>query len=153
MTYEFIQAALTNLISFTAIAGFGGIALHAIWTSHCNWMQTYCPPVAPYLALHDPELLPDETEIIVPTLPPLESPNPQPQPESDLWEGAVDTLPSVLPLKPVSRHFSPVLALPQVLEEQSAPKPATKPVAKRGGKPKAQPVSHKRPRTRKTKAA
>jgi hypothetical protein len=47
MSYETIQTALTALINVTAIAGFGGIALHAFWTSHCNWMAEYCPPVAP----------------------------------------------------------------------------------------------------------
>lgn len=73
MTYEFIQAALTNLISFTVIAGFGGCLAHYLWTSHTTWMATYCPPVAPY----SPELLPDETEIIVPTLLPLETSLPQ----------------------------------------------------------------------------
>lgn len=45
MTYELIQAALTNLITFIAIAGFGGIITHAFWKHHINWMKTYCPPV------------------------------------------------------------------------------------------------------------
>jgi hypothetical protein len=46
MSYELIQAALTALINVTAIAGFGGIAIHAIWLHHRNWMAEYCPPVA-----------------------------------------------------------------------------------------------------------
>lgn len=45
--YDLIQSALTATIESVAIAGFGGIALHAFWTSHCNWMAKYCPPVAP----------------------------------------------------------------------------------------------------------
>ena len=48
MTYELIQAALTNLITFTAIAGFGGIITQAFYTSHRRWLCAYCPAVAPY---------------------------------------------------------------------------------------------------------
>lgn len=82
--YDFIQSALTSLIQVVAIAGFGGCLAHYLWTSHTNWMATYCPPVAPY----SPEL-PHRTEIIVPTLPPLETSLPQPeQPQSQTCEWA-----------------------------------------------------------------
>jgi hypothetical protein len=45
MSYELIQAALTALINVTAIAGFGSIAVHAIWQQHRNWMAEYSPAV------------------------------------------------------------------------------------------------------------
>ena len=34
--YDLIQATLTNLIQFIALAGFGGIALHAIYKQHAE---------------------------------------------------------------------------------------------------------------------
>jgi hypothetical protein len=40
-----IQDLLTLAIEVTASAGFGGITLHAIWSHHCKWMATYCPPL------------------------------------------------------------------------------------------------------------
>lgn len=46
--YDLIQSALTASIEFIAIAGFGGIAVHAIWSQHCKFMTDFCPPVAPY---------------------------------------------------------------------------------------------------------
>lgn len=45
---EFAQAFLTAAIEVVAIAGFGGILLHALHSSHCKWLTTYCPPVKPY---------------------------------------------------------------------------------------------------------
>jgi hypothetical protein len=43
---EALQNLLTVAIEVVAIAGFGGITLHAIWSSHCNWMREYCPAIA-----------------------------------------------------------------------------------------------------------
>ena len=43
-----IQHILTLAIEVFAIAGFGGIFLHALYTHHQRWMQEHCPPVEPY---------------------------------------------------------------------------------------------------------
>jgi hypothetical protein len=45
---ETLQSLLTIVIEATAVLGFSGIAAHALFTSHCNWQATYCPPVAPF---------------------------------------------------------------------------------------------------------
>lgn len=42
---ETLQNLLAIAIEVVAVAGFGGIVLHAIWSSHCKWMKEYCPPV------------------------------------------------------------------------------------------------------------
>ena len=44
---ETLQNLLTIAIEATAIIGFGGIALHAFWSSHCKWMAEYCPTIEP----------------------------------------------------------------------------------------------------------
>lgn len=127
MTYELIQAALTNLITFTAIAGFGGCIARAIWTSHRNWMRTYCPPVAAYT----PDTQAEETKVDN-TLESPDIPSRTEQPAiADLWEGEGEMQPQ--PQRLSSRHFSPILALPAAREL-----PALKAATKRGRKPKAQ---------------
>ncbi len=122
--YDLAQATLTNLIQVIAIAGFGGCILHYFWQQHTTWMATYCPPVTAYTPDTQVEQLPDETEIIVPTLPPLETSLPQPEPEEDVWEGAVE--PAIQPQRRLEvRHFSPILALPPAQEQAvvNLPKP------------------------------
>jgi hypothetical protein len=108
MMYELIQSALTATIQAIAIAGFGGCLAHAIWTSHTNWLATYCPPVAPY---QEPEPQPE--------------PQPQdlPEPEDeDIWEDAVQ--PATFARRLEVRHFSPVLALPPAKEAmENLPQP------------------------------
>jgi hypothetical protein len=42
-----MQDLLTLVFDVIAITGFGGIALHAFWSHHCQWMATYCPPLKP----------------------------------------------------------------------------------------------------------
>ena len=66
--YDLIQSALTAATEIIAIAGLTGIAAHAMWKQHTNWMSSYCPAVAP--------CTPDvqaEGEIA--------TPEPQPEPE------------------------------------------------------------------------
>lgn len=70
---EALQNLLTIAIETVAIAGFGGIALHAIWSSHCNWMNEYCPPVKPF---EEPVI-----EDSAPTPEPIADPTPAPTPE------------------------------------------------------------------------
>lgn len=118
MNYEFVQAALTAAINVTAIAGLTGIIAHAFWTSHYNWMTEHCPPVAPYTEEQPkPELLPDETETIVPTLPPLSSPNPQPQPEEDPWFLEIDEQIHQVATK-LTPVVKPILMLPPSKPQQ-----------------------------------
>lgn len=88
--YDLIQATLTAAIEFTAVAGLTGMAAHAIWKQHANWMTAYCPSVKPYT--------PDtETEEVATT-------EPQPAPEiparalrcgvaqiADPWEAPITT--------------------------------------------------------------
>lgn len=122
---ETLQNLLTFAIEFVAIAGFTGIIAHAFYAQHIRWLQTYCPPVAPYTP---------DTQVEVP------------QPiEEDVWEGEVEPT-KVVSYSPVSRHFSPQLALPPSSE-------GAKPTAKKTRKTPANPKAPAKSRTRKRKAA
>lgn len=131
--YDLIQATLTNLIEFTALAGFAGITVHAMWKHHTNWMATYCPPVQPYTP---------DTQVEVEALAPIE-PALDPQPElikpqqfiatEDIWKLPITSSPArywVRQEEPVK----PVLML--------MPAHSEKPVTPRGRKP-AQPKTTK----------
>jgi len=54
--YDFIQSALTAATEVIAIAGITGIAAHAVWKQHTNWMSAYCPPVKAENLTTDEEL-------------------------------------------------------------------------------------------------
>lgn len=109
---EFAQQLLTVAAEITAIAGFGGIAAHAIWKQHTSWMSAYCPTVAPYT--------PDtrvEEEVATP------DPEPEVPAIADPWEAPITTDGR----RWVSRQpqpIKPVLALCPAKEEV---KPVTKP--------------------------
>jgi hypothetical protein len=45
---ETLQNLLIIAIEATAVIGISGIFAHALFTSHCKWKATYCPPVAPF---------------------------------------------------------------------------------------------------------
>jgi hypothetical protein len=45
---ETLQNLLTIAAEATVIVGLAGIAVHAIYTQHKNFMTEFCPPVAPY---------------------------------------------------------------------------------------------------------
>ena len=45
---ETLQNLLTIAAEATVIVGIAGIAVHAIYTQHKNFMTEFCPPVAPY---------------------------------------------------------------------------------------------------------
>lgn len=126
MTYEFIQAALTATINAVAIAGLTGTIAHAFYTHHKRWLAEYCPPIAPYTP--DTRVEATGTPVI----------------EEDVWEGEIEPT-KVVCFRPVSRHFSPQLALPPASEE-------VKP-AKKTRKTPASPKAPAKSRTRKRKAA
>lgn len=42
---EFAQTLLSYAAQAIALAGFGGIALHAILSQHRRFMATYCPRI------------------------------------------------------------------------------------------------------------
>jgi hypothetical protein len=110
--YDLIQSALTAATELTAIAGLTGIAVHAIWKQHTNWMSAYCPSVTPYT--------PDTREAEVAT------PVPQPEPEvaiADPWEAPITTS-SRRWVSRQSQPINPVLALCPAKEEI---KPVTNP--------------------------
>lgn len=135
MTYELIQATLTNLISFTTIAGFGGIIAHHLYKQHQHWVTTYCPALAPYTPDTQVEETKVDTTLESPDIPTLTA---QPQPEqpaiTDPWEGESET--HIKQTQRLSvRHFSPILTLPAAQETPAQ----VKTPAKRGRKPKAQP--------------
>lgn len=151
MTYEMIQAALTNLITFTAIAGFGGIALHAFWTFHCNWMAEYCPPVAPPTLDAQPltenlliEIFLKTEEAIAPYTPEatevdkaLESPDIPSQPEAiaeDIWDSGVRTSAPRYWVRQ-SQSIKPTLALMPAKEEAKSVAPTRKTVTKKTQQP------------------
>jgi hypothetical protein len=119
--YDLIQSALTAVTEITAIAGLTGIAAHAIWKQHTNWMSAYCPTVAPYT--------PDtRVEEEVATTEPQHFDEAQcpPEPEvaiADPWEAPITTSSR----RWVSRQpesIKPVLALCPAKKEI---KPVTKP--------------------------
>jgi hypothetical protein len=143
MTYELIQAALTNLITFTAIAGLSGIILRDFYTSHRRWMQTYCPPVAPAAASNPPtdtvnlslkyfEVGKVETgEAIAPIAPSRE---PQPAEFENIWEAPINTSSPRYWVRPTQPQQPTVYLLPAAKEEV---KPATKKTRKTPAKPRA----------------
>jgi hypothetical protein len=55
---EALQNLLTLAIEVVAVAGFGGIAVHAIWSGHCKWMKEYCPVVKPFEPAVEPDVEP-----------------------------------------------------------------------------------------------
>lgn len=126
MTYEFIQAFLTNLITFTAIAGLSGIILRDFYTSHCRWMQTYCPQVAPAAASNPPtdtvnlslkyfEVGKVETgEAIAPIAP---SQEPQPAEFENIWEAPIATSSPRYWMRPTQLQQPTVYLLPAAKEE------------------------------------
>jgi hypothetical protein len=62
---ETLQNLLTIAIEVVAIAGFGGIVLHALYTSHCEWMKTYCPVIQPVAPVVEPT--PEKSTVEEPT--------------------------------------------------------------------------------------
>ena len=129
MYYNAIQSALTSLIKIIAIAGFTGIAVHAMWTQHKNWMATYCPPVKPYTPDTQTEVEANATE---PAPQPAEQPQ-QLEAAEDAWELRTTTSsPRYWVRQPGSTK--PVLMLMPPKEEAKPTKktrqPANKPVNK-----------------------
>lgn len=65
---ETLQNLLTIAIEVVTVAGFGGIALHAIWSGHCSWMKEYCPAIEPTV---EPTIEPAVEPTIEPTIEPV----------------------------------------------------------------------------------
>jgi hypothetical protein len=80
--HDLVQTALTAATEVIAIAGLTGIAVHAIWKQHTNWMSAYCPSVAAYTPDTRVEEEVSTTEL-------------QPEPEvvaiADPWEAPITT--------------------------------------------------------------
>lgn len=119
MSYEFIQAALTNLITFTAIAGFGGIVAHAMWKQHQTWMQTYCPLVAPLESILPIDNVNSKSkylqvEIIAPIEPAL---NREPAEFEDIWETAIASSSPRYWVRPTPQEQPTLYLLPPAKEE------------------------------------
>lgn len=131
--YDLIQATLTNLIQFTAIAGMTGIIANAMWRQHTSFMDTYCPPIAPYTpdtqaeieAQKEPEA---DIEVDTEVDTPLESPDIPPQLETiveDAWETPIASSPARYWMRPAQSVEPTLLALPPAKEEAvvNQPKP------------------------------
>ena len=115
MFYEIAQATLTVAAEIIVIAGITLIIAHALYTQHQSFMTEFCPSVAPY----QPEVQPEISAVVEIDQPVVDDP----------WtEPAEEVVTSVVELRPVSRHFSPQLALPPAKEEPKAKtsKPRTK---------------------------
>jgi len=111
--HDLVQTALTAATEVIAIAGLTGIAVHAIWKQHTNWMSAYCPSVAAYTPDTRVEEEVSTTEL-------------QPEPEvaiADPWEAPITTS-SRRWVSRQSQTIKPVLALCPAKEEI---KPVTKP--------------------------
>lgn len=106
---EFVQDLLTAATQIIAIAGLGGIAVHAIYTYHTRWMRTYCPAIAS----HTPDTQAKETEASS-TL----APTPQPEPPAieDAWETPIATSPARYWVRE-ALAAQPTLCLPAAIEE------------------------------------
>jgi hypothetical protein len=63
---ETLQNLLIIAIEATAVIGISGIFAHALFTSHCKWKATYCPPVAPF----QEEAIAQENQPIAPEVKP-----------------------------------------------------------------------------------
>jgi hypothetical protein len=151
---DFIQAALTNLTQLTAIAGLGGIAVHALWKQHKRFMQQYCPPVGVVPSTEEVEAVEvsaidtPETRVDKKVDTSLESPDISPA-VIDPWQTEI-TMAS--PRYWVARQpeaTKPVLMLCSAKQE----KQPTKKTRKAPAKPKASKAPAKPRTTRKRKAA
>lgn len=143
MTYELIQAGLTNLITFTAIAGFAGCVMHSFYVSHQQFMAEYCPPVAllesilpidnsnsksKYLQVEK------KTKAIAPITPITQ------QAEEDIWEAPIATSSPRYWVRSTQPQQPTLYLLPPAKEEI---KPATKKTRKTPAKSKT-PAASKR---------
>lgn len=121
--YDLIQATLTNLIQFTAIAGMTGIIADAMWKQHTSFMNTYCPPITPYTpdtqaeieAQKEPEA---DIEVDTEVDTPLESPDIPPQTGTiveDAWETPIASSSARYWMRP-AEALNPMLCLPAAKE-------------------------------------
>jgi len=61
---ETLQNLLTIAAEATVIVGLAGIAVHAIYTQHKNFMTEFCPPVAPYQPEVQAAIAPAAVEVV-----------------------------------------------------------------------------------------
>lgn len=119
---EFIQDLLTAVINFTALAGFGGIALHAIYKQHAKTAAIYAE--VPH-ATPAPQVEPEtgvetgvDTTLLTPDIPPQ-----QEAIADDLWQTPVVTSAPRYWVRQQPQPSKPTLALTPAKEEA---KPVTK---------------------------
>jgi hypothetical protein len=94
--YDLIQATLTNLIEFTAIAGFAGTLAHDLIKKHRHWMAIYCPRIEPY----------GQAEIEAQAEPPEQT-----EATEDIWEAPITSSPALYWVRQ-PQSIKPTLALP-----------------------------------------
>jgi hypothetical protein len=105
---ETLQTLLTIAIEATAVIGISGIFAHALFTSHCKWQATYCPPVAPF----QEEAIAQENQPIAPEV----------KPEVKLEAEAVtEVIPAVEAIKE--------LVKPHKTRNKKAPQPKLQPMS------------------------
>lgn len=122
---ELVQDLLTAATQIIALAGFGGIAVHAMWTQHKNWMATYCPPVTPFDPAEQVEV-----ETLAPVEPdPVEEPQPEQQVIEDVWEMPINSSSARYWVRPTG-VTKPVLMLCPAKEEAKPTKKSRKTPAK-----------------------
>jgi hypothetical protein len=130
--YDFIQSALTAATEIIAIAGFTGIAAHAVFKQHAKSAAIYTE--VPH-ATAAPQIEPD-TEVDTEVDTTLESPDIPPQKEAiadDIWETPVVTsAPRYWVRQP--RSIKPALMLMPAKEEIKAVTPPRKPATKEAQK-------------------
>lgn len=117
---ETLQNLLTIAAEATVIVGLAGIVAHAFYTQHQHFMATYCPPVKTYQA----DARVEEAEVVTSQ---MSKPLEVAPAVNDPWiEPAVAVVTNVIELRPVSRHFSPQLALPAAKEVKQTKKVTTR---------------------------
>lgn len=132
--YDFIQSALTAAAQIIALAGFTGIAAHAIFKEHAKTAFIYAelPHATPA-----PQIEPD-TEVDTGVDTTLESPDIPPQQEAialDIWEEKITTSAPRYWIRQQPQSTKPVLMLMPAKKEAKPVVPARKPTTKKTQQP------------------
>lgn len=130
--YDFIQSALTAAAQIIALAGFTGIAAHAIFKEHAKTAAIYAE--VPH-ATPAPQIEPDtevdtgvDTTLLTPDIPP------QQEALADIWDSGVSTSAPRYWVRQ-SQSIKPALMLMPAKEEIKAVTPTGKPATKKSQQP------------------
>lgn len=127
---EFIQDLLTAATQIIALAGFGGIAAHAIYKHYVKVSAVYAE--VPATPAPQPQIEPDtgvDTALLTPDIPPQSEAIAE-----DIWDSGVTTSAPRYWVRQ-SETIKPALALMPAKEEIKAVTPTRKPATKKSQQP------------------